>query len=558
MKSGSIPLFIPPLSMEQSALETMDDSKKQKVCIVTGGNSGIGLMTAVNLAKMGAHVFIACRSPTKAERAVRYIRTSTGNLNVEFLPLDLSSLDSVRACVKLFQEKQLPLHILVNNAGIFNARGITKEGFELIWGTNYLGHFLLTNLLIEKLKNSETSRIIMVASDLALRPTCIKWDSFVKKTPLNFIELYAASKLCLVLLTRELSRRLDNTNVTVNAVHPGFVQSNITIGHRLSKYLGLGLSTQDGASGLFVCATDSALEGISGNFFDHQVKEMELPALAKDAELAKHLWERSWLWAGCGRQEQTTSTMHDATEIWGPYSLALKPTEVEAIAKKVLEDILPRAPKKLFFLRLLSLFVKLQFGSFLLLLFQYWKKEFHMERHLDSAVICSLCQDDNLRGKLKEHLGEELVLWRSEILANHPSQQLIPFWHQDSYPKLLQGTGKTINIYIALTEINERNGFEYIPSSKLSPDVAAKMTDPFSGNCFFELTDDLEKQAVSVVLRPGEFVLFTEQLIHRSVRNTTGQVRLALTLRVTDSGVRIVSSYSSNYKKPMLLSESNL
>ncbi len=544
--------------MEQRALETIDDCKNQKVCIVTGGNSGIGLMTAVSLAKTGAHVFIACRSAVKAERALRYIRSSTGNPYVEFLPLDLSSLDSVRAFVQLFQEKQLPLHVLVNNAGIFSTRGTTKEGFELIWGTNYLGHFLLTNLLIEKLKSSAPSRIIMVASDLALRPTSIKWDFLVKKTPLNFIEMYAVSKLCLLLLTKELSRRLDDTNVTVNAIHPGFVQSNITLGHRLSKYLGLGLSTQDGASQLFTSATSSTLEGVSGKFFDHQGKEMRLPALAKDAELAKQLWERSWLWAGCDRQEQKISTVIDAnTEIWGPYSLTLNNTEIDSIAKIILEDVLPKAPRKLLFLQILSFLVKFQFGSLLLLLFQYWKKEFHMERHFDSDVIGSLCQDDNLRQKLKEHLGEELVLWRSEILANHPSQQLIPFWHQDSYPKLLQGTGKTINIYIALTEVNESNGFEYIPSSKLTPDIPVKMTDPFSGNCFFELTDDLEQQAVAVVLRPGEFVLFTEQLIHRSVRNTTGQVRLALTMRVTEPGVRIVSSYSPNYNKPVLLSESN-
>jgi ectoine hydroxylase-related dioxygenase (phytanoyl-CoA dioxygenase family) len=168
-----------------------------------------------------------------------------------------------------------------------------------------------------------------------------------------------------------------------------------------------------------------------------------------------------------------------------------------------------------------------------------------MERHLDSDAVSSLCQDEKLLQKLKEYLGEEFVLWRSEIWANYPSQQLIPFWHQDSYPKLLQGTGKTINIYMALTEVNGCNGFEYIPASKLTHDVSVKMTDPFSGNCFFELTEELERQAVPVVLRPGEFVLFTDQLIHRSIRNTTGKVRLALTLRVTEPNVRIVSSYST-------------
>jgi hypothetical protein len=284
---------------------------------------------------------------------------------------------------------------------------------------------------------------------------------------------------------------------------------------------------------------------VSGKFFNHQGTEMRLPELANDAELAKQLWERSWLWTGCGRQKPATPTKHDATaEIWGSYSLALNNTDMAAITQTIFEKVLPNPPKKLLLLRFFSLGVKFQFGSLFLLLVQCWKKEFHMERHLDADAVRALCEDENLLQTLNEYLGEEFVLWRSEIWVNYPSQQLIPFWHQDSYPKLLQGTGKTINIYMALTEVNECNGFEYIPTSLLTDDVSIKMTDPFSGNCFFELTEELEKQAIPLVLRPGEFVLFKEQLIHRSIRNTTGQVRLALTLRFTEPSVRIVSSYS--------------
>ena len=153
----------------------------------------------------------------------------------------------------------------------------------------------------------------------------------------------------------------------------------------------------------------------------------------------------------------------------------------------------------------------------------------------------------------KECLGDKLLLWRSEIWVNYPSQQLIPFWHQDSYPHLLKGEGKSINVYIALTEVNERNGFEYIPNFQSTADVSVKMKDPFSGNHFFHLSEDLEQQAVSLVLRPGEFVLFTEQLMHRSVLNTSGQVRLSLTLRLTEPDVDIVPSYSPTNNKPILL-----
>ncbi|CBN55407.1 SDR family NAD(P)-dependent oxidoreductase [Kamptonema sp. PCC 6506] len=532
----------------------MNQVKNQKVCIVTGGNSGIGLMTAVGLAKLGNRVFIGCRSIAKATIAVDYIRQKSGNPQVEFLPLDLSSLDSVRRFVDLFLSKQLPLQILVNNAGIFNNSGTTKEGFEMIWGTNYLGHFLLTYLLLENLKNSATSRIVMVASDLALRPTAINWDSLVKKTPLNFLQLYAVSKLCLLLLTAELGRRLSDTNVSVNAVHPGFVQSNITFGHRLSRYLGLGVSLKDGAAGVILTAIDPIFEGVSGRFYDRKGKEIMLPDLAKDTELAKELWERSLLWTGGNSQENKVSRVRENdSNISLPYSLALNQVEIAEIAKITLQNILPKPPKKLLIVSFFRLLFKLEFGSLLLLLIQTIKKEFHMERHLDSPAILALCQDTILLQKLKEYLGEELILWRSEIWANYPSQQLIPFWHRDSYPKLLEGVGKSINVYIALTEVNESNGFEYIPTAIMSNELSIKVTDPFSGNNFFDIGSDLEKQALPVVLHPGEFVIFTEDLVHRSLRNTSGKVRLSLTLRVTQPGMKILSGYSPFYKRPVLL-----
>ncbi|MEM7590666.1 MAG: SDR family NAD(P)-dependent oxidoreductase [Cyanobacteria bacterium P01_A01_bin.83] len=531
----------------------MNKYANQRVCIVTGGNSGVGLMSAVGLAQLNYHVFLACRCAKKAEKAVDYVRSSTGNPNVEFLPLDLASLDSVRTFVQLFQQKNLPLHLLVNNAGVFNVRGITKEGFELIFGINYLGHFLLTNLLLETLIDSAPSRIIMVSSDLALRSTSLKWESFVKKTPINFLELYTLSKLCLLILTQELTKRLESTNVTVNAIHPGFVQSNITLGHRLSKYLGLGISPQQSALGLITCATSSVKDSVKGKFFDHKQKEIELPPLAKDTKIAQQLWKRSCIWTGLNRYNPTKSLKHNIAGVLQPYSLAMTPSEVGSCTKTIIEEVLPKVPFDNLFHQFLKLLFKCQFGAVFLLFIQLFKQEFHMERHHDSDAVWSICQDENLQQKLKECLGDKLLLWRSEIWVNYPSQQLIPFWHQDSYPHLLKGEGKSINVYIALTEVNERNGFEYIPNLQSTTDVSVKMKDPFSGNHFFHLSEDLEQQAVSLVLRPGEFVLFTEQLMHRSVLNTSGQVRLSLTLRLTEPDVDIVPSYSPTNNKPILL-----
>ncbi|OCR02497.1 short-chain dehydrogenase [Oscillatoriales cyanobacterium USR001] len=535
----------------------MVQSKNQQICIITGGNSGIGLMTAIKLAKLNYHIFIACRSAIKAAQAIDRIRRESNNSQVEFLPLDLSSLDSVRNFVNLFLAQKLPLHILINNAGIFNKYGTTKEGFELIWGTNYLGHFLLTYLLLETLKNSAPSRIVMVASDLALRPTTINWDNLVKKTPLNFLELYAVSKLSLLLLTAELTQQLTGTKVTVNAVHPGFVQSNITLGHRLSRYLGLGVSLQDGANGIIACATDPIFADISGKLCDRKAQEIILPEIAKDPKLAQELWERSLVWTGCNRHETQISPLainQIDPNISLPYSLALSQEKIAEIAQIVIKEILPKPPVKILIINLFKSLIKLEFGSIILLFIQTLKKEFHMERHLDSPDILSLCQDPNLLQKLQANLGKDLVLWRSEIWANYPSQQLIPFWHRDIYPKLLAGEGKSINVYIALTEVNEHNGFEYIPSACLPENLSIKVTDPFSGNHFFNITNEMEKQALPVILAPGEFVIFTEDLIHRSLPNTSGKIRLSLTLRVTQPGMKILSGYSPNYQKPVLLS----
>ncbi|HEY9798820.1 MAG TPA: SDR family NAD(P)-dependent oxidoreductase [Leptolyngbyaceae cyanobacterium] len=527
-----------------------------QVCLVTGGNSGVGLMTAIGLAKLGNHVFIACRSAKKAEKAINYIRQTTGNQNVTFLPLDLASLDSVRRCVKLFNEYNLPLHILINNAGIFNSPGTTKEGFELIWGTNYLGHFLLTYLLLEKLQNSAPSRIIMLASDLALSASGIDWDLLVKKTPLNFLKLYAVSKFCLLLLTRELSQQLNNSQVTVNAIHPGFVQSNITIWHRLSKYLGLGISPEAGAYSTLVCATSPDYQNISGKFLDHQSQEIILPKLAQNQELSQQLWERSLLWAGCHQQQNTKEFYYDGTdEIWGTNSLSLSSKEIAEITQYIFDEVLSKAPLKILLKQVVKSFIRFDIGSLFIICLQMFTKRFYMERHLDSPLILQLCQDKNLLEKLNAHLGDNLVLWRSELWVNYPAQQLIPFWHQDSYSKLLEGDGKTINAYIALTEVNEYNGFEYIPNIHLKK-CQIKGTDPFSGNQFFEITDEVAKTAIPVVLRPGEFVLFTNQLLHRSVRNNSGKVRLSLTLRLTQPGVKILPGYTSNCQKPVILQSS--
>lgn len=215
-----------------------------KVFIVTGGNSGIGKVTATQLAKQGATVVIGCRRLSAGEKVatdINKLYEGTKSGNVEAMVLDLASMASIRTFAKDFQAKHATLHCLVNNAGIMNTpKSKTQDGFELQFGTNHLGHFLLTNLLIDTLKASAPSRVVNLSS-------CFHNDANGRKGHIDFDDLnfesreydgwtsYAQSKLANLLHARELARRLDGTGVTAASVHPGFVKSNL-INHSMGTF----------------------------------------------------------------------------------------------------------------------------------------------------------------------------------------------------------------------------------------------------------------------------------------------------------------------------------
>ena len=139
------------------------------------------------------------------------------------------------------------------------------------------------------------------------------------------------------------------------------------------------------------------------------------------------IWEKSLIWTGCQKKIINSTTNYDNfLGISGPYSLKLDSTELSQIAQTVFQEVLPKPPSKLLLLKFLSFIFKLKIGNAFLLLVQIWKREFHMERHLDSQAVWKLCQDENLLEKLQEYLGEKLVLWRSELWVNYPAKQLIP------------------------------------------------------------------------------------------------------------------------------------
>jgi NAD(P)-dependent dehydrogenase (short-subunit alcohol dehydrogenase family) len=200
-----------------------------KVVVITGANAGIGKETAVDLAKRGGKVYIACRDIKRGEDALKEIKERSKSDNVHFLQLDLASMDSVREFSRKFHEAEDQLHILVNNAGIMACpKGKTKDGFELQLGTNHLGHFLLTNLLLDLLKSSAPSRVVVVSSLFhivgKIRQSDLNGDRFYFRW-----FAYASSKLANILFTNELAERLNGTGVTANSLHPGNFNSNQVI-----------------------------------------------------------------------------------------------------------------------------------------------------------------------------------------------------------------------------------------------------------------------------------------------------------------------------------------
>ncbi|MBX3209360.1 MAG: SDR family NAD(P)-dependent oxidoreductase, partial [Labilithrix sp.] len=207
-------------------MSTADKSLEDRNVVVTGASTGIGRITAETLAKRGAKVILACRSEDKTRPVIDAITAAGGR--AEFLPLDLGDLASVRAAARTLLDRGDPIHVLVNNAGVAASRGVTKDGFEIAFGTNHLGHFLFTTLLLPRLRESAPARIVNVASKAHYRARGVPFDSLraPTKSATGWPE-YTTSKLCNVLFTRELARGRAGEGVTSYAVHPGVIASDL-------------------------------------------------------------------------------------------------------------------------------------------------------------------------------------------------------------------------------------------------------------------------------------------------------------------------------------------
>ncbi len=271
---------------------------RAQVCMVTGAASGIGAATARALAQRGATVILVDRDAEKGPATAKQIERQTSDGAVEFMRADLSAQQEIRRLVQQFESHHRRLDVLVNNAGaIFARRQESVDGIEMTFALNYLGYFLLTNLLLDTLKASAPARIVNVSSRSHTRAR-INFDDLQSRSGYRGLQAYARSKLAIVLFTYELARRLEGTDVTANALHPGLVATGF--GRKHGGVLGLVMRLfrpafnrpEQGAQTSIYLATSPEVEGVTGKYFVGCKAIPSSPA-SYDPDTARRLWQVS-------------------------------------------------------------------------------------------------------------------------------------------------------------------------------------------------------------------------------------------------------------------------
>jgi dehydrogenase/reductase SDR family protein 13 len=262
--------------------------------LITGTNTGIGRATAGALAAKGGRVILAARSHEKTMPVVHELRARFPNAEVEFLLIDLADLSSVKTAASSVLASGRPLDVLINNAGLAGSTGRTKDGFQLTFGTNHLGPFALTEMLLPLLTAAPQGRIVNVASEAHRGARAIDWAA-LREFDKGLVKAYSISKLMNILYAKELTRRLAGTRVTTYSLHPGVVASDIW--RKLpAPLMAIGklfmISNEKGAQTPVYCATAPELATVSGRYYEKS-REKEPTALAKDENLARELYEWS-------------------------------------------------------------------------------------------------------------------------------------------------------------------------------------------------------------------------------------------------------------------------
>lgn len=269
-----------------------------KTCLVTGATSGIGEVTALELGRQGAEVIVVSRNPEKVKNTVKLIKTETNASAVHGFTADLSLQSEIHQLAAEIMDQFDQLHVLVNNAGgYFQSRQETAEGFEMTFALNHLNYFLLTNLLLDLIKQTPAARIVNVSSD-AHRGAKINFDDLQYKKGYNGFRVYGQSKLANVMFTYRLARQLKDTDVTANALHPGFVNTGFGLNNgflinTIMKITHLfAKSKEDGASTVIYLAASPEVDGLSGMYFTDE-RPVRSSAESYDEEKQEKLWQVS-------------------------------------------------------------------------------------------------------------------------------------------------------------------------------------------------------------------------------------------------------------------------
>jgi retinol dehydrogenase 14 len=260
------------------------DSMKGKVILITGSTDGIGKQTALDLAEKGASIIVHGPDPERTKSAASEIKEATGSNNIDFLVADFSSLEAVRKLSDQLHEKYDRIDVLINNAGVYmSRRELSKDGFEMTFAVNHLSHFLLTHHLLDLIKKSSHGRIINVASMAHAHE--MDFDNLQAEKFFDGYTAYSLSKLSNILFTYELARRLENTGVTVNCLHPGVIRTKLL---KVGWGMG-GSSLESGSKTSVYLASAPEVEKVSGKYFANC-----RPAVSSSVSHDRFVQEKFW------------------------------------------------------------------------------------------------------------------------------------------------------------------------------------------------------------------------------------------------------------------------
>jgi NAD(P)-dependent dehydrogenase (short-subunit alcohol dehydrogenase family) len=270
-------------------------NEKKKTCLITGCSTGIGKATAIELAKMNYYIIMLVRDSEKSRKAFEEIKSASMSNAVKIFYVDLSSQDSIRKVVKEIEKEYSQIDVLINNAGVSKRKyEISPDGYEMTLAINYLGPFLLTNLLIKLIAKSPEGRIINLTSELYKKGK-VKLDNLLEKGKFNGQKSYANSKLLLVYFTQILAQRAKQYGIMVNCVHPGMVATEFIREYPnwLGKIINLFLAKpKDGASPVIYLATSLEIDGITGKYF-YKTEEKAIKEETNHEKVLLEIWETS-------------------------------------------------------------------------------------------------------------------------------------------------------------------------------------------------------------------------------------------------------------------------